>query len=235
MKVFINIIIELPVSLKFNESTGDISGLCTIELPETVFTITCKNATATLETRLSLTVNQNAYFIDKYIDDTINIVDAGKKMIRLDSGCSHCYLNLKINEGVYHILYQLKASSDAYRFYFGLTSDNKNPNKFLCDNKKSCGVWIGNGGNELTGGIGEKLSVPNIICRGDSCIECIFNMNEKTFSVKYEDGYASKIFQNIDNELYPFVIVFYKDDYVKIKRYWKEKKQKQEQEQENTI
>lgn len=163
--------------------------------------------------------NIEIYFIDSYKDSSLQILDNGSTVKQIkDSNFNHCYLNIQIESGIYHIKYMILGDNGT--FLFGFTKDYNYDGKSLHQEKSSCCIAYGSNGGYLCGGNGNKVCKVNRRPKNKNKYEIIVNMKNKTVSVVYEDGKEELYFNNISGPLYPFVIPYYEGDSIGIVGCW---------------
>lgn len=214
----------LPKGMTLDRNTGEIYVKSGYNYDGEKYIITCKNVTNSLsfpiEFRLSL-INE-IHFINTYKHPNIIIDNDGLGISHInEDGYNHCYLNIKMDKGIHHILYKLEGSNNLCGCFYGASSINTYNGDYLHNHTSSCSFGLCLNNNGLYGGNGEKYKKPGRNLRNGEVYECIFNMNILTFSLKYSDGEEILLFRYIRGPLYPFV-TNYNLNKVRIFGYWKE-------------
>lgn len=218
------IYIELPEGLRFNTKTGEISGCCKTSFKRTNYIIKCKNATNSIKYSFSLFI-EDAFFIEDHKSVVMTISNGNKSVsniINQRDKYPHCYLNIKIDEGVYHIKYRVYSKKKECYVILGASKSNSYENFALHNSKTSCCFGYGNTDSDLWGSNGNKYLNPHINTNCFEDIECVYNMDKKTFSIVIDTDKSFLLFTHITGPIYPFVICKYEGNFVDIVKYWKE-------------
>lgn len=212
----------LPSGLLFNVLTGEIKGSCEEILENTKYEVTCHNVTNTIKYEIELQIMKDAKFISEFKNENLVLSNDCKTVTHInDTGYYHCYLNLVFDKGIHHIKYRIEGNDGDCFCIFGATTNNKYEGKSLDSNKNTCNFGIGKKAISISGENGEIVQKPNRIFKENEIFECIFNIEKKTFSLKYEDNEEIVLFKNFTIPLYPFVITRDKNS-IHLVKYWNE-------------
>lgn len=100
-----------------------------------------------------------------------------------------------------------------------------NGDGYSYNDESSCSIALLSDYSYLHGLNGNKMKegqFNTIYAKEKEEYEVIFNINEKTMSIKQDNREEILLFTNIKAPVYPFVSTLYKDDSVSLIRYWKE-------------
>lgn len=215
--VYINIyIIELPSSIKINEKTGIISGKYSLPLKE-LYTVTCEYETQKETFNISLVIGvTDYYFKDEH--KTNGLVLSNKSTIvknniniANDRTIAHCYINLKMENAVYHIFY-MSFTRDVV--IFGATTDPESDNPNLHCEKGSFSIDIYKYGCILYGN--NQDITPKFKGEKNATYEMIYDMKKRIISIKFPNKQLIQIFHDIPSPLYPFIGLYYKNSSIKL-------------------
>lgn len=145
-----------------------------------------------------------------------------KKMIKTDDGFAPCYLNIKLENGIHHFLFKIDGDDE---ICIGGTKNNKiEDTSIICDDDGTCCFTITSSFMHLCGGNGKKMieeEFKDIKGVRNDVYEIIFNINDSTMNIKYKERIVL-LWKDIEFPLYPFVIVFEKDNSIELIKYFKE-------------
>lgn len=170
-------------------------------------------------------IQKFCYFTEDYKSSGIRISNNGQTIKNNKyGGYSHCYLSVKMEDGIHHFIF--KTHGDISAFYFGATTDNRyRGNKLYCESS-SCSISLGNGGGSyLFGGNGDKMKkedFKDILPIKNGKYEMIFNIRLSTVSIRQENGNDMLLFSNVDTPLYPFIVIYDEFNFVDLIKYFKE-------------
>lgn len=161
----------------------------------------------------------DCYFIEDYKHDFILICNKGRSISKMKhgGGYPHCYMNITMICGIYHYQFQVHGSI----FVIGATTNNhyEDPINRLKDEKNSLSLTMNVSGSTLGGGLGVKVNYPSRKLINGGKYEIMFDMDEHTVWIQYEDGYQLLLFKNVVGTLYPFVCLYNKDNSIDIVKY----------------
>lgn len=194
------IILELPNGLSFDTKTGIISGIASEDCDKR-FTIKIRNYLNEKQATIKLNIF-SIHFDIRECDDNIKLDSSMKTITTKSSYKKDCFLNIKLESGIYHFLFLINANdfsigaNDVYNKY-----DKK---KFSWDNNNQIN---GENGiiNSVTAGYSkyyvEKINVEN------NEYEVIFDMNKRTFNIKDKNGKIHTIITDFKGYLTPYVSI----------------------------
>lgn len=164
-------------------------------------------------------------FVDNFKHESIEITNNYRRIrnTAFDGYYHHCFLNIKMTEGIHHFIYEIHDGDNI--FDFGASKSNIYEGNELCSNENSCDVCLYSYCRELCGENGEKRRegfVEDIMAKDGGRYEIIFNINEKTMSIKEEGGKEILLFNNIETPLYPYVTMLYENNSVDLIQYFKD-------------
>lgn len=159
-----------------------------------------------------------------YKNPSIEISDEGKTIKNnFDKCVAHSYLNVKMMNGVYHFIFEIHKYKN--NFYFGCSTIEKYNGYNIHKDKSSISIFIGNYFSELYGTDAEPQKdgeFKDIVGKENGQYEVIFNMNDKTMSIKEGDGEPVLLFKNLKKTLFPFVAIGWNDAPVTLVKFFKD-------------
>lgn len=136
---------------------------------------------------------------------------------------AHYYLNIKMNEGIHHFLYQIHGYCGG--FFFGGSLNNEYDGDVLPEEETSCCIAIVDQAAKLFGckGYAVKDGIFNDIKAEDGGkYEIIFDCNKKEVYIKQENEKEVLLWSNVKLPLFPFVSILYPDFAVDLLNYYKQ-------------
>lgn len=173
----------------------------------------------------SLPSSEECVFIEnhKHIDIIITSNDKTITKVMPINNFAHCYLNIKMNEGIHHFLYQIHGYCGG--FFFGGSLNNEYDGDALPEEETSCCIAIVDQAAKLFGcnGYAVKDGIFNDIKAEDGGkYEIIFNCNKKEVHIKQENEKEVLLWSNVKLPLFPFVSILYPDFAVDLLNYYKQ-------------
>lgn len=205
-----------PEYISFNKSNGEIEGKCPAASDSIVYNITCSNSTNILHFQLSIDVKLVTFhFNEEYKSDSLELSKGGTYVTSLKTNLdectiSHCFVGVEMVRGIYHIVYQ---SFTPLVVLFGATTYKSN-DPCIHDKRNSWTIDIHKNGVILYGK--NQCKAPKWKAVKNAVYEMIYNMENKTISIKFPDGNITELFKHVGTPLYPFVGLFYKHSAVKL-------------------
>lgn len=196
---------QLPNGITFNNESGEISGKVENEISKSEYIIECKNIRSKMEFKLSLEFNIS--FTKEYGNGEISISENGKLMTNIGDNWCHCYLNLKIESGIYHVKYKFIQSSSYDSMMIGLSETNNYCGRNIYSQKGTCDYYATNGKSGIVDcHMGSLVTPnPNITNHGNGSIyELIINMKFGEFSICHNNSFPVLLVRNLQPPLYLF-------------------------------
>lgn len=161
--------------------------------------------------KLSLTIIDFA-FTKKYKSSGMLISGAGKIVTNTDDNYNHCYINAKMESGIYHMKFRSLFTNHTL-LCFGLSSINNYTGSHYHQHQSAKSIRMSNT-SELCGT--NKVMNPDFANHNGDIYELVVNMTTKVFTIKQNDGIETVLFDKLDSIVYPFVEIDYKDESVEL-------------------
>lgn len=200
---------SLPEGLLLNEKTGEISGKIEKEMEKKDYTVECKNSKNKMEFKLTLEFIVKFTELNKFGQSELS--QNGKIITNRSNGREHCYLNLKMTNGIYRIKYKLQRnrSDCTCSWYIGLSTTNTYSGDSIHSQSNTCNICIGK--NE-TKDCSSYCHIGNIVTSNPEFrnnIDCIYeitvDMNKKEFWVSKDNSKPVLIVKDLPSPLYNYV------------------------------
>lgn len=211
---------NLPDNIEFNEETGEINGVAKSQMENTEYTIKISNMWNEFYFKLSIEFI-NIVFIDNKNSDIAledikyaEITDEGKLVTQIeDMKFSRRWLNLKMNEGVYHIKYKFNCKDKNNKFMVGISNSGTCCGDVIYIKSKKCLYSNEECDSKRVGGLLCTIvnENPAIYGHGDGSIyEVIVDFKKKEFLIKHNKKDPILIAKDFSPPLYSFISLYYK-------------------------
>lgn len=194
-----------------NERTGEIYGKIDKEIEKKEYTVECKNSKSKMEFKLTL-----QFLIVKFIElnkyGKCEISKNGKMIRSTSNGHEHCYLNLKMTNGIYKIKYRLQRNNSNCdsTWYIGLSTANTYSGDCIYNQSNTCNIRIIRDETKDCSSychIGTVVNSNPGFKNNDNCVyEIIVDMNKKEFWVSKDNSQPVLIVKDLPSPLYHYVV-----------------------------
>lgn len=179
-----------------------------------------------LKRKLKIEKLKNLSFSSRNKNNLIEISGNGKRVTCIGNSVTtpHCYINLKIEEGIHHLVFFMSYFVRPF-FAFGATTNDNYSGENLNKDYTSCSITIWDEHSILLGGNGNEIihqSFNSITAKNNKKYELIIDMVCKVVSLKQENCETLYLFRNIHGPLYPFVCLMNKGNTIEIVDYWED-------------
>lgn len=179
-----------------------------------------------LKRKLKIEKLKNLSFSSRNKNNLIEISGNGKRVTCIGNSVAtpHCYINLKIEEGIHHLVFFMSYFVRPF-FVFGATTNDNYSGENLNKDYTSCSITIWDEHSILLGGNGNEIihqSFNSITAKNNKKYELIIDMVCKVVSLKQENCETLYLFRNIHGPLYPFVCLMNKGNTIEIVDYWED-------------
>lgn len=179
-----------------------------------------------LKRKLRIEMLKNISFSSRFKNNLIEISGNGKRVTCIGNSLAtpHCYINLKIEEGVHHLVFFMSFFVRPF-FVFGASTNGCYSGENINKDYTSCSITIWDEHSILLGGNGNEIihqSFNTITAKNNKKYELIIDMVCKVVCLKQENCETLYLFRNIHGPLYPFVCLMNKGNTLEIVDYWED-------------
>lgn len=192
---------KLPNGITLNERSGELSGSSKNLMDNVRFTVTCTQFDKSLSFDLFITVLEFR-FMKSRLSQKLTLSDSGKRITSSDSGYQRSYINVKLESGIYHVIFKSYPYHQNCTVFFGVAAPN-NGSQSPCYDDSTYLMRIDKNGTKLYGD--SQVETPNFCNHHDDVYEFIYDMNNCMIKVKQNYSRFYTIYSRITAPLYPYV------------------------------